>query len=72
MNIKEIIKFAEECGYNGATYLNEWRGHSCYEPTFADEGTFYVGLPLIIMVKGDEIRMSTPEESLQHVDEFEE
>lgn len=72
MNIREIIKFAEECGYTGAVYLNEWRGYSCYEPTFSDEGISHVGLPLIIMVKDNEIRMSTPEEAMQHVDEFEE
>lgn len=72
MNINKIIKFAEEYGYTGAIYLHEWRGYSCYEPTFSDEGTSFVGLPLIIMVKDDEIRMSTPEEAMQHLDESEE
>lgn len=71
MNIKKIIEFAEQNGYSGAVYLNEWRGYSCYEPTFSEEGVSHVGLPLIIMVKGDEIRMSTPEEAMQHIDETE-
>lgn len=71
MNINKIIKFANENGYSGAVYLNEWRGYSCYEPTFDDEDVSFVGLPLIIMVKGDEIRMSTPEEAMEHLDESE-
>lgn len=71
MNINKIIKFAEEQGYSGAVYLNEWRGYSCYEPTFSEDEVAFVGLPLIILVKGDEIRMSTPEEAMQHIDETE-
>lgn len=71
MNIKSIIEFAEQNGYSGAVYLNEWRGYSCYEPTFFEDGVAHVGLPLIIMVKGDEIRMSTPDEAMKHIDECE-
>lgn len=71
MNINKIIAFAKENGYSGAVYLNEWRGYSCYEPTFSDDEVAFVGLPLIIMVKGDEIRMSTPEEAMKHIDETE-
>ena len=71
MNIKKILKFAEENGYTGAVYLNEWRGYSCYEPTIGDDGVAFIGLPLIIMVKGDEIRMSTPDEAMKHIDETE-
>lgn len=71
MDIKKIIKFAEESGYTGAIYHGEWHGYSCYEPTFADEGTFFVGLPLFIMVKDDEIRMSTPEEAMKRLEELE-
>lgn len=71
MSIKKIIEFAEKNGYVDAVYLNEWRGYSCYEPILSDKGISHVGLPLIIMVQGEEIRMSTPEEAIKHLDETE-
>lgn len=65
------LQFAKQNGYNDVIYLAKWRGFDCYEPVFSDSGEFsIIGLPLMIMVKGETIRMSTPEESLQQIDEI--
>lgn len=70
MNQFEIDKFAKEQGYEKAEYLCEWRGYKCYEPIMDEEEISFVGLPLLILVDdNDNIRMSTPEEAMQQIDE---
>ena len=65
-----IDKFARSQGYETAEYLCEWRGFKCYEPIFVDGEMSFVGLPLLILEdKEGNIRMSTPEEALQQIDE---
>ncbi len=66
MNKKEILKFAKQEGYDDISYIGKWREFEVYEPLFDFEDVSYVGLPFIILVTGDTIRMSTPEESLEH------
>lgn len=63
MTQNDILTFAKENGYDGAVYLKEWNGYQCYEPTIND-GISYMGLPLIILTKGNTIRLSTPEEAM--------
>lgn len=75
MSKNKIIEFAKKNGYDGALPLGKWREYDAYEPIF--KGTSakkpaFVGPPLIILVKGDEIRMSTEEEAYQQIDESEE
>lgn len=75
MSKKEIIAFAKKQGYDGISPLGKWRGYDAYEPTFngTDEETpAFVGPPLMILVKGNEIRMSTVEEAYAQIDEAEE
>lgn len=43
-----------------------WKGYEVYEPVY-DEPV-YIGLPLVILAKGDEVRISTDEESLEYLD----
>ena len=72
MSKNEIIAFAKEQGYDGVSPLGKWREYECYEPTFdgaAEEEPAIVGPPLIILVNGDAIRMSTVEEAFQQMDE---
>ena len=72
---KEIIAFAKANGYDGAIPLGKWRGYDAYEPTFdgADEDSVVcVGPPLMILAKGDEIRMSTAEEAFAQIEESDE
>ena len=65
-----VDEFAKTQGYETAEYLGEWRGFKCYEPIVAESEVSFVGLPLLILEdeKGN-IRMSTPEEALQQIDE---
>lgn len=63
---EKVLKFAKEKGYDGAEYLKKWKGHSAYEPIFGNgEEPCCVGLPLVILDNGKEIRMSTAEECFE-------
>ncbi len=52
------------------SYIGKWRGYDVYEPMFESEEVAFVGLPYVILVKEDEIRMSTPKESLEQLNEM--
>ena len=68
--IEAIIEFAKENGYQTAAYLGEWRGFKCYEPIMSEGEISFIGLPLLILEdKEGNIRMSTPEESMQQLNE---
>ena len=71
MTLEQVISFAKQQEYETAEYLDEWRGYDVYEPIHDTEETTYTGLPYVILVKGDEIRMSTEEETFQYMDEME-
>ena len=71
MTLEQVISFAESNEFDGVEYLDKWRGYDVYAPTFNGEETRIVGGPFHILVKGNEIRMSTTEESFQHIDEME-
>lgn len=72
MSNEKIVEFAKKNGYDDAIPLGPWREYDCYEPIFdgaTEDEPAIVGPPLIILVKGDEIRMSTEEEAFQQMDE---
>lgn len=72
MDKEKVTAFARAQGYDGALPLGTWRGYEVYEPTFAGESEddfFPIGPPLVILVQGETIRMSTVEEAFQHIDE---
>lgn len=74
MSKNEIIAFAKKQGYDGISPLGKWREYDAYEPTFKgtnEETPAIVGPPLMILVKGNEIRMSTVEEAYAQIDEAE-
>lgn len=74
MRKNEIIKFAKSQGYDGVAPLGKWRDYDAYEPVINDtneENPAIVGPPLIILVRGDEIRMSTEDEAYQQLEESE-
>lgn len=68
MNIEKIRGFAIIQGYKDVQYLGKWRGYDVYEPTMG-EGVACIGLPFIVLVRGDTIRMSTEEEAFQQIRE---
>ena len=62
MTKEKILQFARQYGYIDVIYLAKWRGFDCYEPAFINSREFSViGLPLMIMVKGETNRIPTPE-----------
>lgn len=61
----EILRFAQKIGYDGFQFHCKWNGWDCYEPIMNANEVSYVGYLLVVMVKGDEIRVSTDEESLK-------
>ena len=71
MTRDKIIAFAKEWGYSGAQYSGKWNGYEVYNPTYegaTEEEPAIIGLPLIILVKGNEIRLSTPDEAFAYLD----
>lgn len=71
---ERILAFAKEQGYDGAEYVRRWNGLEVYQPTFQCEGDDVpaVGLPCVILVDGDSIRLSAPEEGFAELrDRFE-
>ena len=43
-----------------------WKGYEVYEPVY--DAPVYIGLPLVILAKGDEVRIGTVEESREYLD----
>lgn len=68
--INEVITFAQQQGYDSAIYLEKWRKYKVYEPVFNNEGVNIVGLPLMILVDGNKIRMTTADEAFAYLDEM--
>ena len=74
MTNAQVKAYAKSQGYEGAEYLGKWRGYDVYNPNIAgasETNPAIVGLPLIILVKGDKIRMSTPDEAFAYLDTIE-
>lgn len=62
MNKQKILDFAKQNGYSTIQRVEDWKGYEIYEPVF-NKPTI-IGLPFVIMVKKDKIRMSTPKEAM--------
>ena len=66
MTLREVIEFAKDEGYDGAKKMPyKYKGMEVYEPYFNGTKVAYVGFPLVIFVDGEDIRMSTPDESIE-------
>lgn len=71
MTKKEITAFAKKHGYEGVLPLGKFKEYDAYEPIpkgATEEEPAAVGLPLMVLVKGDEIRMSTIEEAFEQLE----
>ena len=64
----DIVKFAKEQGYDNVKQLADWNGYEVYEPFLNTKALSIVGLPLLILVKENIIRMSTCEEAFEQMD----
>lgn len=70
MKIEKVVEFARKQGYDNVKPLEKWKGYDVYEPIFDGEEVSFVGMPLLILVKDDKIRMSTADEALQQIDDL--
>ena len=67
MEIDTVISFAKQQGYDNAIYLGKWKDYDAYEPVFDGADVSFVGLPFMILAKGDMVRMSTSEEAFEQL-----
>jgi hypothetical protein len=67
MNMETVISFAKQQGYDNALYLGKWKEYDAYEPVFDGADVSFVGLPFMILTKGDTVRMSTSEEAFEQI-----
>lgn len=70
MDDKKVLEFAKKKGYSSVEHLGQWLGYDVYDLIMDDEEVSYIGLPLVALVKDNDIRLSTPEESLEIVSYF--
>ena len=73
MEFDEIEKFAKIHGYQTAKIggISKWHGFDVYEPIYdLDKEKVCIGLPYVILVKGNDIRMSNVKESFAYLDDF--
>lgn len=71
MKNSEVLEFAKEQGYNSISKLCDWGEYEVYEPLVFEDAVADVGLPLVILVKGKDVRMSTVNEAFEIMDEEE-
>ena len=63
---KRIEEIFDETPADSYHKGQDWNGYEVYELEF--DKKCFVGLPLVILVKGEEVRLSTPEESFAYLD----
>jgi len=70
MDIERIRQFAIKSGFDDVEYVWNWQGYEVYNPVLdLEDGQEppMIGLPHVILVRGDEIRWSIGDESLAHL-----
>lgn len=65
MSLLEVTEFAKKLDYDSVKFLKKWKTYDVYEPLFNVGHSPTIGIPFVILVEGDNIRMSTVEESLE-------
>lgn len=65
-SVKEAIDaLVDELGAENVQERGEWNGYTVYEPQYSQMPV--IGYPYVILVKGDEVRISTVDESLDYI-----
>ena len=67
MKIEQVKEFAKQQGYDNALYLGKWKEYDAFEPVFDGADVSFVGLPFMILAKGDTVRMSTSDEAFEQI-----
>ena len=70
LTIPCVTAYAKEQGYDDALYIGKWKDYEAYEPTFDGNDVSFVGVPLLILVKDGDIRMSTVEEAFEQLSAY--
>ena len=60
--VKELLR---QLGTSYASKGADFNGYEVYIPEYSGEPT--IGFPLVVLQKGDEVRISTDEESLEYL-----
>lgn len=60
--VKSLLK---QLGTNYASKGEDFNGYEVYIPEYSGDPA--IGLPLVVMQKGDEVRISTPAECLEYL-----
>ena len=63
---KKVLEVIKALNADRAKRGADFKGYEVYIPVYSGEVT--VGFPLVVMKKGDEVRLSTEEESLEYLD----
>ena len=62
----KIVTFDKKNGYLTAIFETIWKDYNVYEPIYSwDEEPACIGYPLMILEKGNELRLTTPDEALE-------
>ena len=72
MDKSKVLSFAKKEGYDDVRHIGEWREFDVWEPLVESSGEDdfpCIGLPFLILVQGETIRMSTEEEAFQWIEE---
>ena len=65
---EKVIEFAQKMGYSTAEFHGMWKGYECYEPYKGSNDTLYTGLPHMILVRGDKVRLTNDKEAIEILD----
>ena len=70
MNRNEIMEEVRDIIFNelnadGMERKENWRGMEVYDPVY--DRPVSIGYPFVVFVKGDEVRLSTPEEAMEYL-----
>ena len=71
MERSKVLKFANDLGYGNIGEEDHWNGYEVYQLIYnkpGDENVYHIGLPHIVMIKGDKIRISTDTECFEYLD----
>jgi hypothetical protein len=69
MTLDEYLK---KHGYDSSRYLGLWKGYEVHEPLMnPDDGIPVIGIPVFILCRGADVKLSTPAESMEIMDHFE-
>lgn len=63
--LKKTEELIKQLHGDGFKMGKDWNGYKVFVPVYKKET--YVGYPLVVLAKGDEVRVSTIDESLEYL-----